>query len=417
MKVSRLAAHLIGSEIIKIGNQVNEMKAQGADIANLTIGDLNSDLYPIPSFLKERIEIAYDHNLTNYPPANGVKELREAISGDLDSRYGLDYSPEDILVAGGSRPLIYAAFQTLVDPGDKVVYPVPSWNNNHYSYLSQAEKIEIQTSEENFFLPTASELEPHLKGATLLALCSPLNPTGTMFSKSQLEEICELVVKENESRSSDQKPLYLLYDQIYALLTFDKTHFNPVSLNPKMRAYTVFIDGSSKCFAATGLRVGWGFGPSEVISKMKALLGHVGAWAPKPEQKAVGEFLNESEKVDTYVEEYKGKLNESLKTLHGGIQTLKEKGFSTDSIEPMGALYLTVKLDYIGMKQPSGSLIESSSDLVFYLIENAGVALVPFSAFGASPEMPWFRASVGGLSLEQIKELFPRLEAALSKLS
>lgn len=417
MNVSQLAENLIGSEIIKIGNQVNEMKAQGADIANLTIGDLNSDLYPIPDYLKARIALAYQNNFTNYPPASGLKSLREAISKDLANRYALAYSEDDILVAGGSRPLIYAAFKTVVDPEDTVVYPVPSWNNNHYSYLSQAKKVEIQTSEQNFFLPTAQELKPHLKGATLLALCSPLNPTGTMFSKAQLEAICDLVVEENESRSPDQKPLYLLYDQIYALLTFEKTHFNPVSLNAKMQPYTIFIDGSSKSFAATGLRVGWGFGPTEVISKMKALLGHVGAWAPKPEQQAVGEFLNEREKVDQYISHYKGRLNESLKALHQGIQDLKEKGFHTDSIEPMGALYLTVKFDYLGKKMPNGMPLETTSDLVYYLIEHAGVAFVPFSAFGTDTKVPWFRASVGGLSLEQIQGLFPRLEAALSKLT
>ncbi|WHF52103.1 aminotransferase class I/II-fold pyridoxal phosphate-dependent enzyme [Chryseobacterium gotjawalense] len=416
MKISKLAANLIGSEIIKIGNQVNDLKAQGAEIANLTIGDLNSNIYPIPDLLKEEIQKAYQNNLTNYPPANGLLSLRKAISKDIKNRWNLEYSEDDILVAGGSRPLIYTAFKTIVDPGDKVIYPVPSWNNNHYSYLTDAQKIEVETTAENNFLPTAADLKPRLKGAVLIALCSPLNPTGTMFTRQQLADICELILEENKNRSEGEKPLYLMYDQIYAMLTFGGEHFDPVSLYPELKDYTIYIDGASKCFAATGIRVGWSFGPSLIIDKMKALLGHIGAWAPKPEQEAVAVLLNHPEKVDEFVNHFKGEIAESLTVLHNGIQNLKHKGFSVESIQPMGALYLTVELDYVGKTKPDGKVIADSSDLVFYLIEEAGIALVPFSAFGNSRNMPWFRASAGGVSLDEIKNMLPRLENALTKL-
>lgn len=415
-KVSKLAANLIGSEIIKIGNQVNDLKAQGAEIANLTIGDLNSNIYPIPDLLKEEIQKAYQNNLTNYPPANGLLTLRKAISEDIKNRWNLDYSEEDILVAGGSRPLIYATFKTVVDAGDKVIYPLPSWNNNHYAYLTEAQRIEVETKEENNFLPTAADLQPHLKGAVLLALCSPLNPTGTMFTEKQLREICELVVEENKSRSAADKPLYLMYDQIYAMLTFGGDHFDPVSLYPELKPYTIYIDGTSKCFAATGVRVGWSFGPSEIINKMKALLGHIGAWAPKPEQQAVSVLLNHHQEVDDFVNNFKGRIAESLTILHNGIQKLKNSGFKVESIQPMGAMYLTVKLDYLGSKKPDGTEIKDTSDLVFYLIDEAGIALVPFSAFGNSPYMPWFRASAGGVSVQEIQSMLPRMENALKKL-
>ena len=417
MKVSKIAQNLIGSEIIKIGNQVNELKAQGAESANLTIGDLDSNIYPIPAQLKEEIQKAYQNNLTNYPPANGLLSLRKSVSNDVKNRWNLDYSAEEILIAGGSRPLIYATFKTIVDDGDKVVYPIPSWNNNHYAYLTNAEKIEVETSRSNNFLPTAEDLKPHLEGAVLLALCSPLNPTGTMFTKDQLTEICKLVLEENKKRGENEKPLYLMYDQIYAMLTFGQEHFNPVSLFPELKKYTIFIDGTSKCFAATGVRVGWSFGPAAVIDKMKALLGHVGAWAPKPEQQAVSTFLNDTESVEQFVNDFKGKIAESLSVLHHGIQDMKSRGFAVESIQPMGALYLTIEIDYLGKTKPDGSQILDSSALVFYLIKEAGVALVPFSALGYSRNMPWFRASVGGLSLNEIQKMLPRLENALSKLS
>ena len=417
MKVSQLAANLIGSEIIKIGNQVNDLKSKGAEIANLTIGDLNSNIYPIPDLLKEEIQKAYQNNLTNYPPANGLLTLRKAISQDIKNRWNLEYSENEVLVAGGSRPLIYAVFKTIVDAGDKVIYPVPSWNNNHYSYLTDAQKVEVETTQENNFLPTAADLKPYLKGAVLIALCSPLNPTGTMFTKQQLAEICELIIEENKNRGENEKPLYLMYDQIYAMLTFGGEHFDPVSLYPELKDYTIYIDGASKCFAATGVRVGWSFGPAAVIDKMKALLGHVGAWAPKPEQEAVAVLLNHPEKVDEFVNHFKGEIAKSLTVLHNGIQELKNKGFAVESIQPMGALYLTIELNYVGKTKPDGNQITDSSDLVFYLIEEAGIALVPFSAFGNSRDMPWFRASAGGVSLDEIKNMLPRLESALQKLS
>ncbi len=415
--VSKLAQNLIGSEIIKIGNQVNELKAQGAEIANLTIGDLDSNIYPIPAGLKQNIQKAYADNLTNYPPANGLLSLRKAVAKDIKSRWNLDYSPEDILVSGGSRPLIYATFKTIVDEGDKVVYAVPSWNNNHYAYLTSANAVELEVTPEDNFLPTADVITPHLEGAVLLALCSPLNPTGTMFTKEQLSEICEAVIAENKKRGEGEKPLYLMYDQIYAMLTFgDSEHFNPVSLYPELRDYTIYIDGTSKCFAATGVRVGWSFGPTKVIDRMKALLTHVGAWAPKPEQQAVAEFLDNTPAVNEFVNDFKGKIAHSLEVLHAGIQEMKSKNLAVDSIKPMGALYLTIKLDYVGKTTEDGKVLKDSTDLVFYLIENAGVALVPFSAFGNSREMPWFRASVGACSVEDLQKMFPKLENALAKL-
>ncbi|MBC7555765.1 MAG: aminotransferase class I/II-fold pyridoxal phosphate-dependent enzyme [Chryseobacterium sp.] len=416
MKVSKLAQNLVGSEIIKIGNQVNDLKSQGREIANLTIGDLNSNIYPIPQLLKDEITKAYDNNLTNYPPASGLLSLRKSVSNDIKSRWNLDYSADQILIAAGSRPLIYAFFKTIVDEGDKVVYPVPSWNNNHYSYLTSADKVEVETTAENNFLPTAGALKPHLKGAVLLALCSPLNPTGTMFSKEQLSEICELVLEENNSRSENEKPLYVMYDQIYSNLTFGETHYNPVSLFPEMSEFTIFIDGISKCLAATGVRVGWAFGPELIIKKMTSLNTHVGAWAPKPEQEATGIFFENKENVDAFVDDFKTKISKSLEVLHEGIQDLKNQNLAVDSIVPMGALYLTIKLDYIGKIESDGTEIKNSTDLVFYLINNAGIALVPFSAFGNSVETPWFRASVGGLSLNEIIEMVPRLKVALEKL-
>lgn len=416
MNVSLLANSLVGSEIIKIGNEVNEMKRKGAKISNLTIGDFDPSIYPIPDALKEEIVAAYNEHQTNYPPADGVLELRETVSAVLKSRYALEYSTNEILVSGGSRPLIYATYLALVDPGDKVIYPAPSWNNNHYCVLSSANGVFVETTVENNFMPTAEQLKPHLKGATLLALCSPLNPTGTMFTADQLLEICDLVIEENKSRSEGEKPLYIMYDQIYSLLTFGKAHVNPISLRPELRDYVIYIDGISKALAATGVRVGWAFGPELIISKMKALLGHVGSWAPKAEQVAVARYFKDDAQVDGFLNSFKSEIQTSLDTLYNGFQEMKKEGFNVDAVVPMGAIYLTLKIDYIGKTTEAGNVLKNSADLNFYLIHEAQTALVPFSAFGNSESMAWFRASVGGCSLNDIQVMLPRIKAALSKL-
>lgn len=417
MTVSKLAQNLHGSEIIKIAGEINELKRQGQNIANLTIGDFDSNIYPIPAELKEGIIDAYEHNQTNYPPADGVLALRESVSAFLKNRYNLEYKPSQVLISGGSRPLIYSTFLAVVDPGDKVIFPAPSWNNNHYSDLLTAAPLIIPTRPENNFMPTADDIRPHIKGATLLALCSPLNPTGTMFSKKDLEEICDLVIAENKTRPEGQKPLYLLYDQIYSQLTFGAhQHYNPVSLRPELKDYTIFIDGASKCFASTGVRVGWGFGPAHVIDNMKAIVGHMGAWSPKAEQVAMAKFLTNDTFVDGYLTQLKGNIQASLNTLYEGFTQMKAEGFNVDAIEPMGAIYLTIKIDYAGKTTPDGTVLKDSADINFYLIKEAKTAFVPFSAFGTDDDVNWFRASVGAITLQEIKDLLPRIKEALSKL-
>jgi aspartate aminotransferase len=416
MKVSVLAQSLVGSEIIKIAGEVNEMKARGIEVTNLTIGDFDPQIFPIPLQLEKNIVAAYADKQTNYPPADGVLALRESVSSFIKTRQGLNYATNEILISGGSRPLIYATYLALIDAGDKVIYPAPSWNNNHYVHLLSASGVAVPTLSENNFMPTADDLKPHVKGATLLALCSPLNPTGTMFSEEGLKEICELVLEENKSRSAQEKPLYILYDQIYSQLTFgDHQHVDPVSLVPALRDYTIFIDGGSKCFAATGVRVGWGFGPLNIINKMKAIIGHMGAWSPKAEQVATSKFLNDTASVDTFLTDFKAQIKISLDALYNGLMTLKKEGFAIEAIPPMGAIYLTIKIDYIGKTTESGEVLDSPAKLNFYLIKEANIALVPFSAFGTE-DMCWYRASVGACSAAEIENKIPRIRTALNKL-
>ncbi len=325
-KLSNLAESLVGSEIVKLGNEISNRIRNGEKIYNYTIGDFAPSIFPIPKELEDAVVAAYREGFTNYPPADGILALREKVAAFIGKHQQVNYEVNEIQIASGGRPLIYSLFATVVNPGDKVIYAVPSWNNNHYTNLNHGTACEIVTTAENDFMPTAADIAPHIKGAALLCLCTPQNPTGTTLSQSELEKICDLVLDENKSRGADEKKLYVLFDQMYFTLTFgDTRHFNPVALRPEMKAYTILIDGISKAFAATGVRVGWALGPVPVIAKMKALLSHIGAWAPMAEQKATADFLANERAVDSYLEHIKKNIEERLWTIYRGFEALKQK--------------------------------------------------------------------------------------------
>jgi aspartate aminotransferase len=275
----------------------------------------------------------------------------------------------------------------------------------------------IEASVENDFMPLAADIAPHISGAALLCLCSPQNPTGTTFSEKELAKICDLVIEENKKRGENSKKLFVLYDQMYWTLTFGETrHFNPVGLRPEMKPYTLFVDGISKAFAATGVRVGWTLAPSFIIDKMKAILSHLGAWAPMAEQKATAKFLIDKQKIEEYLTYFKAAVEERLKRIYEGMISLKNEGFNIDAVPPQAAIYLTVKFDLTGKTNKSGEVLEKQSDVTDYLLSEGKLAVVPFYAFGGERESAWYRLSVGTCKTEEIDVMFEKLREALKKL-
>jgi aspartate aminotransferase len=415
-KLSQLAETLIGSEIVRLGNAIAERIRQGEKIYNYTIGDFDPKIFPIPLELKQAIQESYDEGHTNYPPGDGVAILRSSVIDFIKEEQGISYEMDEVQIASGGRPLIYSLFRSIVDPGDKVIYPVPSWNNNHYVLLNGGRHCALQTRPEDDFMPRAEDIAPHLSDAVLLCLCTPQNPTGTTLDATGLAEICDLVLAENERRGPDQRKLYVMFDQMYGLLCHGNIrHENPVSLRPQMKDYTIFVDGVSKSFAATGLRVGWALGPAKVISKMKALLSHIGAWAPMAEQYATAGYLQRKDAVHNFLEDFRARLDERLRAFYDGFMELKAAGFPVDAIPPAAAIYLTVKLDLAG-KSLNGKPLDTQDSITGFLLSEASLAIVPFYAFGAERESPWYRLSVGTASLEEIPEMFRDLKAALSRL-
>jgi aspartate aminotransferase len=416
--LSQLAETLIGNQIVKMNGEIRGMIDSGERVFNFTVGDFDTQVFPIPEVLESAIHQAYQQKQTNYPLGEGDAGLREAIRQLVERREGLSYALDEILVAAGGRPLIYTLFRTIVDPGDTVIYPVPSWNNNHYAHFVDARHCTIDVSAETNFHPTADQLRPYIKGASLIALSSPLNPTGTVIPRAQLQAIAELVVEENNRREKGQKKLYIMYDQIYGMLTFNGfEHENPVSLCPEVRPYVIFVDGISKCFAATGVRVGWTLAPANVIQKMKSILSHVGAWAPTPEQKATAAFLTNPTAVADFMTPFLDGIWKRLQAISTGINMLKSAGYPVDVLTPQAAIYLSVQFNLKGKKTLEGKTLETQEEVTDYLLKKAGLAIVPFPVFGAPADSSWYRLSVGNSRLEEIPLMLSQLRSALDNLT
>ena len=417
-RVSAMANGLIGSEILKIAADIRALREQGQRICNLTVGDFDPAQFRIPKALEDAIEEALRRGETNYPPSDGLMALRESVSSLYERWLGLRYAPRAVVVTGGSRPGIYATYRTLVDPGDRVVYPVPSWNNNHYCHLVGAMGVPIVCGPAEAFLPTRDLLASAVRGARLLALNSPLNPTGTAFDAGTLGGICDLVLEENARRGPGVRPLYVMYDQVYWMLTFgDTRHVDPVGLRPEMRPYTVYVDGISKALAATGVRVGWVAGPPDVVHSMAGLLGHIGAWAPRAEQVATARLLAADDTLRAYRDQFSRGVRARLESLHAGLRALGLAGLPVDAIQPMGAIYLSARFALNGARTAGGDVLRTNEDIRRYLLAEAGFAAVPFQAFGSREDTGWFRLSVGAVSLDEIEDVLPRLRRALEAVA
>ncbi len=408
--LSDMALGMAASRILVIAYAVRDRIARGEPVVPFTVGDFAPEQFQVPDSLKAYAIEAYEANQTNYPPANGMAELRAAIVAHYQRHLGLDYPLDSVVVSSGVRPVLYAAYRCLVNPGETVLTPAPGWNNNNFCQLVGAKHVVVPSRPEDAFMPTAAALAPHIQDARLLVINSPMNPAGTVITEAQMRDLCELVLAENARRAqTGARELYLVYDQVYRMLTFgDAVHVTPPQVMPAMARYTLLADGISKCFAATGLRVGWLVAPPHITDRIKSLMTHVGAWAPKPEQVASARLLADDAAMDTYLTAFKAAIQARLDRLHGAFATWQAEGLPVQSIAPQGALYLSVRFDLIG--RPG---IPDEAALVAWLLDEAGCAIVPFSAFGDDVNTGWVRFSVGAVGLDDIDSCLTRLGPAL----
>ena len=412
------AASLRGSEILRIAAEIRTLIQAGERVCNLTVGDFDPRQFPVPRELEEGTIEALRAGETNYPPGVGMPVLREAVQRFYERELGLSYPLDGILVTSGSRPGVYGAYRTLVGEGERVIYGAPSWNNDYYCHMVGAVAVPVECGAGDAFLPTRALLEPHVRGARMLALNSPLNPCGTAFTAESLGAICDLVLEENARRSADEGPLYVMYDHVYWQMTFgDVVHVDPVSLRPGMAPYTLLIDGISKAFAATGMRVGWVLGPPSAITVMNNILSHVGTWAPRAEQVATARLLDQPDAIRTFRAGLVAGLRQRLDLLYHGIQSLRQAGHAVDAVEPMGAIYLSARFNLRGRVASDGTRLTSADDVRRWLLREAGMAVVPFNAFGSSLDEGWFRLSVGAVSVAEIEAALSRLQSGLESLT
>ena len=415
--LSAMARELRGSLILGIAADVRALAATGRPICNLTVGDFDPRQFPIPVQLKQLIIEALDRGETNYPPSDGLAALRQAVVEFIAREHGVTTSIQSVIITAGGRPAIYAVFRCLLNRGDVVVYPVPSWNNDYYAGMVGARTIAVGTSAEEDFQPTLPLLAPHLAEATLLCLCSPANPTGTILPPEALREIMEAVVEENVRRTNaGRRPLFVLHDLMYGSLVFrEAAHAHPLALVPAAAPWVITVDGISKAFAGTGLRVGWATGAPAVIARMKDFLGHVGAWAPRPEQAATAQFLGDAPAIAAYRAEMDAGLTARLDALHDGFTALRRAGHPVNCIRPQGAIYLSLHLDLVG-RRVKGVELTNNEAVRKLLLEQAGIAVVPFDAFGLSEQTGWFRLSAGAVSVKEITEGLERVRTLLENI-
>lgn len=416
-RLASFADKLRASTILKVAGEIRAMQAEGRDICDLTVGDFNPKYFPIPEKLKDAAKAAFDEGATNYPPSTGIPILRESVRRFYARHLGLDYPLDSVLIAAGARPLLYALFRVVVEPGDTVTFPAPCWNYPFYAEMVGAQVEAVICGPENAFQPRAGALDEAIRKSSLLVLNTPLNPAGTVTPKDAVLKLSETMLRENESREKrGERPIFLAYDHVYWMLSFGVEHVTPCALVPEMARYTIFIDAVSKTFAATGLRVGWALGPTDVIAKMNTLLMHTGGWAPKPEQTATAAMLDDDEAIAAYHATMKPAIERRLQALHRGFQKLKAEGHAVDSIEPTGAIYVSARVHPFGQKAANGPEIKSNEDVRRFLLEGAGLGVIPFQAFGVPGDTGWMRLSVGSVSEAEIESGLARLGKALTAL-
>ena len=406
--VTPVAAAMRGSMILKIAGEVRALAAQGHPVANFTVGDFRPSQFRVPAKLTAAIQSKLDAGHTNYPPADGVPELKAAVARMVSRAWGIEVSADWVCVGSGARPPIYSAWRLFVEPGDRTVSFLPMWNTGYYAHLTGSDHVFVPTRAETDFFPTVEQVREAIRGARLVVFNSPLNPTGTMIDPDVLRGIAQALVEENKGR---ERPCMMIFDQVYwAITAGGRPHVNPCTLVPECAPYVVHIDAISKWMCATGLRVGWAVLPPYLQVKMKALIGHMGAWAPRPEQLAVAELLDSPGALDAWLGSLNGQVSGRLNALYEGISALRDEGLPVDAIAPQGGIYLSFRVDLVGNGFTSNDAIRR------WLLDEAGVAVVPFQAFDMPEDSGWFRMSVGAVGVDDIHGAIDRLGAALRML-
>ena len=388
-------ARLSPSMTFAMNQKSNDLKAKGIDIVNMTLGEPD---FNTPEHVKAAACAALEENYTHYTPVGGSLSLREAISDKLQKENGLAYAPADILVSNGAKQSLCNVVMALIDEGDEVIIPAPYWvSYPQMVLLAGGTPVYVETGIEQGFKMTPEQLEKAITPRTrMLILCSPSNPTGAVYSKEELNALAEVVLRHED--------LLVVSDEIYEHLNYVGAHASIATVEG-MRERTVIINGVSKAYAMTGWRIGFLAAPKWIVSACSMLQGQYTSGPCSVSQKAAEEAWRGSQAC---VEEMRQAFERRRNLL---VSLLREiPGLEVNV--PDGAFYLFPKCSSYFGKSDGTNVINTSTDLAMYLLEQGHVAVVGGDAFGA-PE--YFRLSYA-TSEEKIKEAAKRMAEALALL-
>ena len=395
MYISKRLQSIKPSPTLAIDAKAKVLKAKGVDIISFGTGEPDFDT---PQNIKDAAIKAINTGFTKYCPVSGTPDLKDAIIKKFKEDNNLEYTREQVMVSCGGKHSLFNLFQTIFDEGDEVIIPAPYWvSYPDMAVLAGAVPVFITTSDKKHFKVKPTEIEKVItKKTKAFILNSPSNPTGNTYTKEELEEIANICIKNN---------LLIISDEIYEKLVYDNFKFFSIAqVSQEVKEHTVVVNGVSKAFAMTGWRIGYAAGPKEIIAAMTKMQSQSTSCPTSISLKAATEALNGDKKcLETMRKEFEKRRNYIVERLNKitGITCLK----------PEGAFYVFPNVSNLLNKTYNGKLINTDIELADYLLDEAKIAVVPGSAFGAKGFIRFSYAT----SMENIIEGLNRLEAALKK--
>ena len=395
-QLSNRLQRLAPSATLAMSQKSSEMKAQGIDVINMSVGEPD---FNTPDHIKEAAKKAIDENYSRYSPVPGYPELRRAIVDKLKRENGLDYTTDEVLVSNGAKQSVCNTVMALVNPGEEVIIPTPYWvSYPQMALLAGGTPVFVEASFEQNFKMTPEQLEAAITPKTrLIILCSPSNPTGSVYNKEELRALANIIVKHED--------LYVLADEIYEHINY-VGHHESIAQFPGMKERAIIVNGVSKAYAMTGWRIGYIAAPQWIVKGCNKLQGQYTSGPCSVSQKA-------AEFAYTQSQECVEQMRQAFERRRNLIVELAKQIPGLEVNVPEGAFYLFPKCSsFYGKTAPDGTVINNSTDLAMYLLMEGHVATVGGDAFG-DPEC--FRMSYA-TSDDNIREAMRRIAQSLEKL-
>ena len=395
-QLSNRLQRLAPSATLAMSQKSSEMKAQGIDVINMSVGEPD---FNTPDHIKQAAKQAIDDNYSTYSPVPGYLNLRQAIAQKLERENQLQYQPNEILVSNGAKQSVTNTIMALVNDGEEVIIPAPYWvSYPQMVKLAGGEPVIVEAAFEQNFKMTAEQLEAAITSKTrMIILCSPSNPTGSVYSKQELQALAEVILRHED--------LFVLADEIYEHINYVGRH-ESIAQFPGMKDRTIIVNGVSKAYAMTGWRIGYIAAPEWIVKGCNKLQGQYTSGPCSVSQMAALAAYTESQQC---VED----MRQAFERRRDLIVELAKDIPGLEVNVPEGAFYLFPKCtSFYGKTAPNGTVINNSTDLAMYLLEEGHVATVGGDAFG-DPDC--FRISYA-TSDENIIEAMRRIKEVLGKL-